>query len=208
MIPLLLQQFARFPRPGQVKTRLQSELSADEACQVHCELMTTVCSDLLAADLGPVELWLDEAGEHPAIDACERAGISELRQQPRGDLGQRMAQALVDGLGRAHKVLLVGSDCPGLDADYLAAAQETLDGADIVFGPAEDGGFVLIGARRITITLFDDLVWGDSTVLERCEARVEQGGMRAARLAPRFDVDTPEDLRRWRGSAPQPVIQA
>jgi len=195
---LRLQQFARLPRAGQVKTRLQAELTAEQACAVHCELLERVAGDLLAARLGPVELWLDESGEHPAIDRCLAAGLEGPYLQSEGDLGWRMEQALMAGLARAPAVLLAGSDCPGLDAQYLAQAAQALEQVDVVFGAAEDGGYVLLGARRMEAGLFRGVEWGSAQTLAQSEACVARRGFSSRRLALRYDVDTPEDLRRWR----------
>ena len=197
---VVLQQFARYPRPGQVKTRLLGELSAAEACAVHGELMQQTARALCAARLGPVELWLDEIAPHAVIDACQAAGVSALREQPAGDLGMRMRHALQDGLGKADAVLLVGSDCPGLDVDYLYAAAGALQQASLVLGPAEDGGFVLIGARSTAAEMFDGVQWGESGVLQQTRAAFRAVGKTWAELPERYDIDHPQDLRRWRGT--------
>lgn len=196
---VLLQQFARFPRLGQVKTRLQQELGETVAYQTHCELLSLTNRQLLAAQLGPVELWLELTGTHAAVDGCIASGALGPRLQQGPDLGARMIHALNDGLARFHRVLLVGSDCPGLDAGYLAAARDGLDEADLVFGPAEDGGFVLIAAREaLAPGLFAGVRWGEGDVLAQCEARAVSAGLTARRLKLRYDIDRPEDLRRWR----------
>ena len=195
----LLQQFARYPHPGRVKTRLCAALTAEEACAVHCELMELTARTLGRSAIGPAELWLDEVAEHRCIDACRRAGINSVREQPPGDLGWRMGAALSDGLQRSRRVILVGSDCPGMDERYLEASIGALDRADLVFGAAEDGGFVLVGARRTAPTMFADISWGGDAVLAQTLQRVKDCGLSAATLAPLYDIDRPEDLRRWRG---------
>lgn len=196
--PLRLQQFARLPRPGAVKTRLQPALTAEAACAVHCELLQKVAADLLAARLGAVELWLDDAGEHPALRRCLDAGLCGPFRQRGEDLGARMENALLDGLRRAGAVILTGSDCPGLDPGYLRGAAAALAHCDVLFGPAEDGGFVLLGCRRMETGLFAGVPWGTAQALAESEARVAARGWVTRRLPLRFDIDTPQDLRRWR----------
>ncbi|MBN7797958.1 TIGR04282 family arsenosugar biosynthesis glycosyltransferase [Parahaliea mediterranea] len=193
----LLLQFARAPRAGAVKTRMQPYLSADQACALHEELLRWTCRQLLAARLGPVELWVAGDGNHPALAHCLATGALGPRRQRGGDLGERMYQALVDGLARYRRVLLVGSDCPGLDAAYLEQAREALEHCDVVLGPAEDGGYVLIGARRVTPACFQGVAWGTEAVYAQSVARLDREGLTWRALAPRRDVDRPRDLPYW-----------
>ena len=86
---LLLIQFARVPVSGRVKTRLIPALGEEGACQLHINLMQHCCQRLLAAELAPVELWLDSEVEHPAVSACRAQGAA-LRCQRGANLGQRI----------------------------------------------------------------------------------------------------------------------
>jgi hypothetical protein len=108
-----------------------------------------------------------------------------------------MFLALEQGLKTAKSVVLVGSDCPVLDRAYLLQAFEALERADLVLGPAEDGGYVLIGARGLARSLFDGVRWGSGEVLSQTLANAEQAGMRTALLEELYDVDEPDDLQRW-----------
>lgn len=196
----LLQQFARFPEAGAVKTRLQPYLTAQEACAVHETLLLGTARQLIESRLGEVELWLDRPGEHPTINAAEALGCSGPLMQVVGDLGRRMYAALAHGLARAERVVLVGSDCPELDPDYLRSAFEALKQADIVLGPAEDGGFVLIGARRLAPSMFDGVVWGAAETLSTTRTQLEQVGLHSVLLERRYDIDRPEDYERWQAA--------
>lgn len=196
---MVLQQFARLPRVGAVKTRLQSELSASDACAVHRELMLGVAQTLVSAKLGSVELWLDCAGSDVTVEACLEAGVSTLRLQQGTDLGARMEFALTAALAEAESVVLVGSDCPTLDGDYLAKALLALQSVDLVWGPAQDGGFVMVACRRVVAGMFDQIEWGTSSVLADCERNIRRLGLRSTALPSLYDIDTPDDLRRWRG---------
>lgn len=195
----LLQQFARLPVAGEVKTRLMRELSASEACAVHEELLLRTTATLCNSNLAVVEMWLDRAGESDVIDRALARGATGPRYQRGADLGARMHAALDDGLARAERVVLVGSDCPGLDAPYLQAAFEALAGSDVVLGPADDGGFVLIGCRRLVDGALANVRWGTADVLKQTLARLAAVGLSTALLPPRADIDTPADLWRWRG---------
>jgi len=202
---VLLIQFAKAPVPGKVKTRLVPELGEQGACELHAALVQHTCRQLLASALGSVEIWV--AGQHSGqlFQACLATGADTLRQQQGADLGTRMYSALKDGLGRAKKVLLVGSDCPGLDRDYLRAAVAALDSYPVVLGPAEDGGYVLIGATAIDEQLFAGVHWGEASVLAETMANVDSINWRVGLLDPRSDIDRPEDLQHWQGTAVLPV---
>lgn len=194
----VLQQFARYPEPGKVKTRLQEQLSPEEACAVHEELLLQTAKVLAASRLGETELWLDREGEHATLSAAVNLGISGPYLQRGDDLGARMHDALQHGLNRAHAVVLVGSDCPELSAHYLREAFLALESNDVVLGPAEDGGFVLIGCRRLREGVLADVPWGGDSVLEQTLRNVTKSGLSVALLPERYDIDTPADFRRWR----------
>lgn len=197
----LLQQFARFPEAGRVKTRLMRELSATQACAVHEELMLSTAKALKDAELADCELWLDKIARHPCIDAVAARGFSKPQVQVEGDLGAKMLAALEQGLGRADQVVLVGSDCPGLDRAYLRAAFERLEVADVVLGPALDGGFVLIGCRKVHADMFEGVSWGGGSVLSNTLRSVGEACLSVSLLPERYDIDRPEDLRRWRAES-------
>jgi hypothetical protein len=198
-----LQQFARFPSPGQVKTRLHAALSAGEACAVHEALLLQTARTLTASGLGAAELWLDCTDAHETLIEAERIGMQGPFLQAGDDLGARMYNALRDGLTRAASVVLVGSDCPDLSAGYLSAAFAALESEDVVLGPADDGGFVLIGCRRLRPGMFEGVVWGGGDVLKATRRALQSEGLHSAVLNTLYDVDTPEDLLRWRASQSQ-----
>ena len=116
-----------------------------------------------------------------------------LKQQPDGDLGDRMLGAIAANNGQT---IVIGTDCPALTPEHLHAAAAALDDADVVLIPAEDGGYVLIGARAIHLKLFSGIAWGTSAVLAQTRARVAALGLNAVDLPTLWDVDTEADLTR------------
>ncbi len=107
--------------------------------------------------------------------------------------------ALESALAAGSPGLLIGCDCPVLTPAYLREAAAALaEGNDVVFGPAEDGGYVLIGAARSPLQLFEDIAWGTSTVMQATRARLARGNWRWRELGLLWDLDRPEDLLRWR----------
>jgi len=184
--------FARVPVVGKVKTRLIPALGAEGACQLHERLLARILGVLQQQTLGAAELWLDTRDSHPLVDACPLP-----RQLQQGcDLGERMANAVDATLQRYQQVLVIGSDTPTLDADYLQQALAALDaGYDVVLGPAFDGGYVLIGCSTPHACMFEDIEWGTAQVLQQTLARLAAAGLRCHLLNARPDVDGPADLR-------------
>ena len=189
--------FARAPVPGRAKTRLIPALGAEGAAALAARLTEHSIFAAKRARLGPVELWCAPDAAHPFFADCARRYGVALQSQGRGDLGRRMHRAL----SVATPAILIGSDLPGMTPAYLRAAARALSRADAVIGPAGDGGYGLIGLNAPQPALFRDIAWGRSSVLARTRARIRRAGLRARELAPLFDVDRPEDLKRWPRSA-------
>lgn len=207
---LLLVQFAREPREGQVKTRLIPALGASGACALHCELTLWTCRQLLGSRLGPVELSVAGDTAHTLFAHCIAEGVDTVSEQYGEDLGRRMYHALQRGLQHFEAVILVGSDCPGITPDYLALAADALRRTAVVLGPATDGGYVLIGARQVADSVFNDIPWGGNQVYARTVAALDVVGLSWTALPALTDIDRPADLAVWeaikRGTAiPEPA---
>ncbi|WP_366931501.1 TIGR04282 family arsenosugar biosynthesis glycosyltransferase [Thiocapsa sp.] len=190
--------FAKAPIPGQVKTRLIPTLGPAGAAELARDLLERLVRRLAGARLAPVELWCSPDPGHPLFrDLSESAGVA-LRTQRGEDLGERLSAAAEDALGRAEAVLLVGADIPELDADYCASALSALADFDAVLGPAEDGGYVLLGLKAPAPELFTDMPWGGERVAAITRGRIASLGLRCSERATLWDLDRPEDLLRYR----------
>ena len=192
--------FAKAPTPGRVKTRLVPALGETAAAELHRQLAERTLRTALAAGLGQVQLWCAPGTNDAFFAACAKQHGVSLRAQGEGDLGMRMARALELALADGSAGLLIGSDCPVFTAEYLReAAAGLVGGNDAVFGPAEDGGYVLIGlARSPSAQLFEGIAWGTATVMQETRTRLARGNWRWRELALMWDVDRPEDLQRLR----------
>jgi rSAM/selenodomain-associated transferase 1 len=193
----LLIQLAREPVAGQVKTRLLSALTPAQACELHCELVEWVCKRLLQARLGPVTLAVTGGPSHPLFRRCLALGVQSIDLQQGGDLGGRMARAISAGLQEYKAVLLVGSDCPGMDAAYLQRARAALEREPVVLGPATDGGYVLVGTRVDRAEMFEDIPWGTDEVMCLTRRRLRDVGLSWLEMEPLVDIDVPQDLPLW-----------
>ena len=189
--------FARAPQPGKAKTRLIPALGKAGAAALHRRLVMRCLRAATDAQLGRVELWCAPDAGDPFFRECEsRVGVS-LRSQGQGDLGARMQGAFEAALTRASRAILVGSDIPALSAQYLRDAERALAGGDdVVIGPAEDGGYVLVGLSRCDPELFRGIPWGGSEALAETRRRIAGLSWRSSELPVLWDVDRPEDLER------------
>lgn len=192
---------ARAPIPGQAKTRLIPALGAAGAASLQRWLLQRTVAMALAADVGPVTLWCAGDPHHPDFALCRAFGAVAVRHQPEGDLGQRMLAALREAPTAAS--LVIGTDCPALTATHLRAAARALAGNDVVLLPAEDGGYVLVGATRPLPALFADVDWGTDQVMGQTRQRLAALGVRWSEPATLWDVDRPEDLARLTSLYPE-----
>lgn len=188
--------FAKAPVPGQAKSRLVPVLGADGAARLHARLVRRALATATAARLCPVELWCSPACDHPYFSALEEEFAATLHVQQGDGLGARMDHALNDALMRASgPAILIGTDCPAIDADYLREAVGTLDrGCDAIIGPALDGGYVLVGLKAPAPSVFKGVDWGTERVLGQTRERLSAAGMAWRELAALPDIDRPEDL--------------
>jgi rSAM/selenodomain-associated transferase 1 len=193
----VLLVFVKYPAPGIVKTRLVPKLTPEQAaalCRAMTEdtlrttrrshsYQTTVCFAPASA-YREVRSWLG-----PDVS---------LQGQCEGDLGARqydaIRRALEAGFGKA---VIIGSDCPTIAASDIETALQALDDADVVIGPAEDGGYYLIGARCPVRSIFEGISWSTEKVLGETTARVEEAGLTFELLDVKSDIDSYDDLERY-----------
>lgn len=186
--------FAKEPTPGKVKTRLAREVGGEAAANIYRLLgravvdqvreggyRTVVCFDP-PGSLGRIEDWLDPQG-------------LEFRAQGEGDLGDRLAVAFREAFTVASRVIAIGTDAPGVDAKVVEEAFRRLDEADLVLGPARDGGYYLVGLQRHRTELFLGIPWSTERVLEVTKAKAQALGLKTALLPVRSDVDTLNDWK-------------
>ena len=193
---------AKLPRPGFTKTRLIPHLGPEQAAIIQHRLTTHTLRQAAAT---PHQVHL-AAPPHTTPDEA----ISEARhlygpwraykEQPQGDLGQRIKAAFRDAFDQgADRALVIGSDCPELTHADLQQASHALDHAPAVIGPAKDGGYWLMGITRESShnldMLFRDIPWSTSAVFQKTHQRLTEANLHPATLRTLSDVDQPEDLR-------------
>ncbi len=190
----LVQAFCKSPKLGEVKTRLSPVLSDVEILALYEQMLTLTVAQVVDHSVCTAEIWVSDLSIAAFFDQFD----CQKREQSAGDLGQRMADALQCGLADFEKVILVGGDVPDIDAAYLEAAIAALDTHEVVLGPAEDGGYGLVGVRRQVPDMFTSIQWGSDEVLSQTCRRLNALKINYALLPVVWDVDTPTELPRYR----------
>lgn len=190
----VLLVFAKNPVPGRVKTRLAAEIGHEEAARVYRRMGREVVDRIRG---GPyrVVVCFDPPGSRQAVTRWLGAGDLTLLPQAPGGLDARLESAFDAAFRTASSVCVIGTDAPGLTRSHVEEAFRALDRADVVIGPAEDGGYYLLALSRPAPQLFRNIPWSTEDVLEATLERAREAGLRAACLDTLLDVDTAADLR-------------
>lgn len=190
--------FAKPPVAGKVKTRLAAALGPGRAA----DLARAFLDDTIAAVTA-----LPWAQAMLATTEPVRSQLEVLLQGD-GDLGARIERVLRAALQRAAFAIAIGADAPALPARLLEGARAALEDSDAVIGPADDGGFYLLGLRACPEGLLSDLPWSSSDTFTRTVERLRARGLRVEVLERWFDVDRVEDLDRLRAALRSGEIDA
>jgi uncharacterized protein len=193
--------FAKAPVPGSVKTRLIPTLGADHAAMLHAALVERALLTATRSHTGVLLACTPSADEHFFLECAEDFGI-KLTEQGEGDLGERMLRALNAALESHSGAGIVGADCPAVTAKHIDAAIDALSTHDVSIIPAEDGGYVLIAARRTHPAMFANIEWGTDAVMAQQRRALAAVGLSLHESAPLWDVDRPEDLPRLKALKP------
>ena len=206
--------FSRYPEPGKTKTRLIPALGPKGASDLQKHMTEHVLSracDLVESRPVDMEVRYD-GGKQGLMEKWLGKSIS-YRSQGSGDLGTRMERAFSEAFQQGlNRVVIIGSDCPGITEVTLGTAFDLLNEFDLVLGPAKDGGYYLIGLRQEKPELFKNIPWGTAEVRARTLEIANQLGLRWIEVEPLSDVDQVEDIEVWESEAtsredpPHPAI--
>ncbi len=186
--------FARYPVAGIAKTRLITELGAERAAQLHRRMTENIvqvaCSSCAE---GQITLYFTGASKRK-FRAWLGDGL-DYKKQPRGDLGRRICKAFFEAFNSgAERVIVIGSDVPGITPAIIQQADEALIEHNVAIGPAIDGGYYLLGLARPVPDLFAGINWGTGSVLAQTLCIINKLGLSVKKLQTLNDVDRPPDL--------------
>ncbi|MDQ1347568.1 MAG: uncharacterized protein QG573_940 [Acidobacteriota bacterium] len=192
--------FTKPPVAGRVKTRLVGALTARQAADLHAAFLADLVARISGQNFALVPVWALQSGEAPPQEP--HGG----KRQVEGDLGERLRHSFAElflaaaGEEDAGLAVAIGSDLPQLEPQRLEEAFHALaSGADVVLGPARDGGYYLIGLRAeaLRVPLFEEIAWSTAAVLAQTLARCRAAGLTAALLPEEEDIDTADALDRF-----------
>ncbi len=185
--------FAKYPQMGKVKTRLAAtagELFAYEFYKLCSQNTFDECSGL------SVEKYLFFTGEDEDKFKSWAGGNFLLTAQDGADLGERMRNAFRSVFNNgAERAVLIGTDIPGISARLINNALEMLEGSDAIIGPANDGGYYLIGLKKLEESIFENIPWSTRHVQEITLLRLKHLGFKTYLLEELFDIDSEKDLK-------------
>ena len=183
--------FLKAPRPGFVKTRVAATAGRDKACAIYRELVETLLAGLGSLDSVELRFWPDDAAAE--IKSWLREGWT-AEPQGEGDLGDRLRRAFASAFNSgAQRVVIIGSDCPEVEAADIRSAWRELAAHDLVVGPAVDGGYWLIGLSSPQPKMFAGIAWSSDQVLGQTLQLGRELGLRIQLLRILTDIDTEED---------------
>jgi rSAM/selenodomain-associated transferase 1 len=190
---------AKAPREGEVKTRLFGALSSEEARRLYVAFLSDTFALIEevaeARENLTLALCYTPEGEEEAFEEVEREGSLMILQRG-DDLGERLINCFSDLFALGFEaIVVIGADSPTLPGEYLFDAFESFEtDDDVVIGPARDGGYYLVGMRKLHRRIFEDIPWGSAGALEATIARAREAELDLVLLPEWHDVDTVEDF--------------
>jgi len=186
--------FAREPVEGQVKTRLIPALGEQTATRLYAQLLNHTIANVLNCQLSVLDICITPESQSLYFTQLPFGAHYKLSTQQGNDLGERMYYALSGKLEKFTKAILIGTDCPSLNCHELSRAIRALDYHDMVFSPAKDGGYVLVGAKQLSSVVFSKINWGSEWVMQQTRNALLKTGLSWQELSLQQDIDNVEDL--------------
>lgn len=192
--------FTRYPEPGKTKTRLIPALGAEGAATLQRQMTEQKLAEVnQLLTFYPLSVEVHFAGGNEQLMQEWLGSSLVYRRQSEGDIGDRMASAFQASFAAGmNAVVVIGTDCPDLNALLIAEAFQLLRQHDLVLGPALDGGYYLIGLRRLIPELFTGIPWSTAEVVQQTITIAQRLGLPVAKLPLLSDIDRPEDLSVWK----------
>jgi rSAM/selenodomain-associated transferase 1 len=190
--------FAKAPVEGKVNTRLIADIGVQAATLLQRDLIDQRLSMLTQANLCAVSLMCSPDVHDDYFLYCKAQYPISLLAQSGADLGKRMLNGIKQALQQYKYCIVIGTDAPVLDEALISQAIERLKtGAEVVFVPAEDGGYVLVGLQKPYEFLFQGIRWGSAEVMQQSRNKLKENSISFNELATCWDIDRLEDYQRY-----------
>ena len=206
--------FLKYPTPGQVKTRLAKDIGNERSCFIYKSLAEHVIKNIIPKNQRTYDVRIfftpaDKANEikawlKPFLNIMPGTSAQFISQEG-NDLGKRMSTAFKKTLQSypcvnedkrfsSHQAIIIGTDCPEIDAELIKNAFKVLKRKDVIIGPCKDGGYYLIGMTRYIPELFVDIDWSTSRVFDQTIEKIRKNNLSYGILKTLSDIDRIEDL--------------
>lgn len=199
--------FLRYPQIGKVKTRLAETTSNEFALHFYRECANKITAEI--KKVSQINKYIFYSNKNEKEDVKNWLGKSlYYSSQDENDLGLRMKKSFQKVFSHgAEKVIIVGSDIPDLSNEIINDAINKLDQADVVIGPSKDGGYYLLGMKKMHNSLFEDIEFSTSSVLSQTISKIEKLGLRCSLLQELQDIDTENELIQWLNNNSNSIIK-
>ena len=190
MMKILL--FCRYPQLGKVKSRLAIKCGEHNALLFYKKMMDTILTNLAPLN---ESLQIHYTGCTQQQARKQWPYQKQLLPQVDGSLGTKLTEALKASFTQsAAPLVFIGSDCPFLEADLFEDVEKELKRADVVIGPAQDGGYYLIAMSAPHEILFQDIEWGSDKVCRQTMKIADENNLSVVLLEEKNDMDRWEDI--------------
>ena len=185
--------FIKNPELGKCKTRLAATIGDEAALQVYKNLLAHTRLVTLESTADKMLFY------HEAIVEDDDWSAKDFNKkvQHTGDLGERIADAFQEVLSQYDKAIIIGSDCPEINPKLINIAFDQLNNNDVVIGPTHDGGYYLLGLKKLEQRLFKNIEWSTESVFQSTTDIIENLGLKYAVLEKLSDLDNEEDLNKF-----------
>lgn len=185
--------FIKNPEVGKAKTRVAATVGDDKAMEVYLSLLRITSDVVVSVDATRHLFYSHFINEADDWDN----GLYVKDIQIDGDLGAKMLDAFTKALGHSEKVIIIGSDCPYITVDIINQAYADLDSTDVVIGPADDGGYYLLGMKTTVPEIFQNMRWSEADVRSVTESRLNELSISYSLLPMLSDIDYWEDWQQY-----------
>ncbi len=184
--------FVKNPEPGKVKTRLAKSVGDDAAFKIYLKLLNHTMEQAKSVNCTK-EVWYSLFVD---VDDLFDKKLFQKKVQSGSNLGDKMKHSFKSAFACGfEKVVIIGSDCPGISTELIESAFEKLERSDLVIGPAFDGGYYLLGMKEFIPGIFDTIPWSTSKVFDRTVEIANAKSLSTATLTVLRDIDTEDDLK-------------
>jgi len=191
----ILLIFVKYPEPGKVKTRLARDIGKEKAAKIYRAIAEIVINHVSRSSEHKTTIFFDPPERGTDIEKWLENNRCELFPQEGNSLGEKMTNAFAKAFSLgAEKAVIIGTDCVEISDEIVSQAFNALQTVDVVLGPAEDGGYYLLGLKKLVPEIFDGIKWSTDLVLDQTLERVREKGLGFRLLKTLRDIDTVSDL--------------